>query len=166
MRIYYRNFLIRDWQPGDRDAAFHLVSSVLTEYGLQPEPQGCDRDLCEVEQSYWQTGGEFWVVEQHSNLVGTAGYYPAQRGVAAVELRKMYLLPAIRGQGLGRFLLYQLEAAIASRGFQQIWIETSSKLVEAIGLYESSGYQPSSGTETKRCDRVYLKELQVHLKRA
>jgi GNAT superfamily N-acetyltransferase len=39
--------------------------------------------------------------------------------VIAVEIRKMYLLPSARGLGLGKYLLQQLEKAIASRGFQQ-----------------------------------------------
>ncbi|HEY9883346.1 MAG TPA: GNAT family N-acetyltransferase, partial [Thermosynechococcaceae cyanobacterium] len=76
-----------------------------------------------------------------------------------VEIRKMYLLPAARGQGLGRFLLQTLEAAIATRHFEQIWIETASVLTEAVKLYETSGYQPATGVETERCDRVYLKVL-------
>jgi putative acetyltransferase len=69
----------------------------------------------------------------------------------------MYLSPPLRGQGLGKYLLQQLEKAIADRGFQEIWIETASVLKEGVKLYESSGYQPATGVETKRCDRVYVK---------
>jgi putative acetyltransferase len=71
----------------------------------------------------------------------------------------MYLLPAFRGKGLGRYLLQQLEAAIAVREFQEIWLETASVLTEAIELYEKSGYQPATGVETARCDRVYVKKI-------
>jgi putative acetyltransferase len=68
--------------------------------------------------------------------VGTAGYRPTSRGDRAVELRKMYLLPQARGQGLGRYLLNTMEAAIGQRGFTDIWLETASVLKEAVGLYE------------------------------
>ncbi|MHC5833730.1 MAG: GNAT family N-acetyltransferase, partial [Nostoc sp.] len=81
------------------------------------------------------------------------------RGEKAVEIRKMYLLPSIRGLGLGKYLLQQLEVAIAARGFGQIWIETASVLVEAVKLYESNGYTPATKVETPRCDRVYVKSL-------
>ncbi len=157
--IFYRDFLIRGWQPGDRTPVAKIIGSVLAEYGLGWEPTGADRDVLQVEECYQSTGGEFWVVEQHGKLVGTAAYYPIHRGTRAVEIRKMYLLPVARGQGLGRFLLEQLEGAIAARGFEQIWIETASVLQEAVKLYESNGYQPASGVETKRCDRVYVKFL-------
>jgi putative acetyltransferase len=157
--ISYQNFHIRSWQPSDRELAAEVIRTVLAEYGLGWEPEEADGDVLAVERCYQQVGGEFWVVEQDRRIVGTAGYYPVQRGQQAVELRKMYLLPVVRGQGLGRFLLQQLEAAIAGRGFQQIWIETASVLAEAVKLYESSGYRPAAGVETARCDRVYVKDL-------
>jgi len=159
MKSRYRDFLIRDWHEADRTSAIAVISSVLAEYGLQWEPKGADRDVVEVEKYYLQTGGEFWVVEYQNQLVGTAAYYPISRGENAVEIRKMYLLPAVRGQGLGKFLLQQLESAIASRNFQQIWVETATVLKEAVKLYESNGYQPATGVETPRCDRVYVKYL-------
>lgn len=159
MKNYYQDFLIRDWLESDRTRATEVISYVLSEYGLGWEPNGADRDVLRVEEYYLATGGEFWVIEHQSQLVGTGAYYPINRGEKAVEIRKMYLLPSIRGLGLGKYLLQQLEAAIADRGFGQIWIETASVLVEAVKLYESNGYTPATGVETTRCDRVYIKLL-------
>lgn len=155
----YRDFVIRSWQPADRQAAITLICSVLEEYGLTCEPAGTDRDAVEVEAYYWQSGGAFWVVEQDQTVLGTAGYYPVERGEQAVEIRKMYLLPGARGRGLGRYLLRSLENDIQQRGFQRIWIETSSVLQAACQLYETAGYLPATGIETPRCDRIYLKNL-------
>ncbi len=157
MKTIYRNFLIRDWQPHDRTLAAELIQSVLTEYGLTAEPAAADHDVFQVEDAYWRTGGEFWVVEWQGRLVGTAAFYPVSRGQQAVEIRKMYLLPESRGQGLGTFLLQTLEQVISDRGFQQIWVETASRLKEAVKLYERSGYQITTGVETARCDRIYTK---------
>jgi putative acetyltransferase len=157
--VNYRGFLIRPWKKRDRTAAAEIIRSVLAEYGLGWEPEGADQDVLEVEGFYQATGGAFWVIEKQGHLVGTGGYYPVNRGQSAVEIRKMYLLPEVRGQGLGRYLLQELEQAIAARGFQVIWIETASVLVEAIKLYESSGYQAATGGETARCDLVYVKFL-------
>jgi putative acetyltransferase len=159
MKTYYKDFLIRTWTPNDREAAASVIRDALAEYGLSWEPSGADRDVLEIEASYIAVGGEFWVIEQQGQVVGTAAYYPVERGEKAVEIRKMYLSPAVRGKGLGKYLLQELEKAIANRGFQEIWIETASVLKEAVKLYESSGYQPATGVETKRCDRIYLKPL-------
>ncbi len=157
MNTQDHNFLIRDWLPQDRQQVIDLIASVLTEYGLGSEPQGADRDVYEVEKYYQQTGGEFWVIEQNQQLIGTAGFYPIKRGNRAVEIRKMYLLPEARGKGLGKFLLLQLEQIIKQKGFKEIWIETASVLKEAVQLYEHSGYEPTTGVETQRCDLVYRK---------
>ncbi len=159
MRNHYRDFLIRNWEESDRTRAAEVISYVLSEYGLGWEPNGADRDVVQVEEYYLATGGEFWVIEHQSQLVGTGAYYPIHRGEKAVEIRKMYLLSSVRGLGLGKYLLQQLEAAIADRGFQQIWIETASVMVEAVKLYESNGYNLTTGVETTRCDRVYVKSL-------
>lgn len=159
MQIRYREFEIRKWQPSDRQPAIDLIRSVLMEYGLDFEPDGADWDVWDVERAYHATGGQFWVVEQAGQLVGTAAFYPVQRGHQAVEIRKMYLARAAREQGLGRFLLQTLEATIAQFGYQQIWIETASVLKEAVLFYERNGYEPSTGVETERCDRVYVKHL-------
>lgn len=162
----YKDFLIRDWQAKDRLEAAELIHSVLSEYGLGWEPDGADRDVLQVEECYFHTGGEFWVIESQNQLVGTGAYYPIERGKNAVEIRKMYLLSQARGCGLGKYLLQQLETVIASRGFEQIWIETASVLAEAVKLYERHGYKPATGVETERCDRVYLKLLGRDLRKS
>lgn len=159
MRKAYQDFVIRPWQPSDHQPAADVIHAVLTEYGLGWEPDGADQDVLNVESCYLDKGGEFWVIEQAGILVGTGAYYPIPRGHHAVEIRKMYLLPAVRGRGLGKFLLTELETAIAARGFAEIWIETASVLQEAVQLYEQQGYQPATGVETARCDRVYCKTI-------
>lgn len=164
----YREFTIRPWQPRDRAAAADVIRQVLEEYGLPWEPEIADRDVIAVEAHYQQRGGEFWVVERRhppqgsdaAEIVGTGAYYPLPRSQgAAVEIRKMYLLPAARGHGLGRYLLAQLERAIAARGFAEILVETASVLTEAVRLYERNGYEPVPEVETARCDRAYVKRL-------
>lgn len=158
----YREFIVRNWQPRDRQAAAGVIKTVLEEYGLPWQPEVADWDVIEVEEAYLQVGGEFWVVEQDGTTVGTAAYQPIARGQNAVEIRKMYLLPEVRGKGLGRYLLLELEKAIAIKDYQEIWIETASILKEAVELYECNGYQAAEGVETARCDLVYLKRLHQH----
>lgn len=179
----YREFVIRAWQPGDRQAAAQLIGEALQEFGLAWEPEGADRDALAVEHYY--RDGAFWVAEQAGTLVATAGFHPIQRGRKAVEIRKMYLMPAARRRGLGRFLLQRLEAEIARRGFEQIWLETATALSGAVAFYESMGYRfprasdlqpeghevseqnlalqtscdPAGLIETERCDRIYIKQI-------
>ncbi|NES07384.1 MAG: GNAT family N-acetyltransferase, partial [Okeania sp. SIO2F4] len=50
MKKYYREFLIRNWQPNDRKIAANIIGSVLAEYNLNWEPKGADKDVLEVEK--------------------------------------------------------------------------------------------------------------------
>jgi putative acetyltransferase len=159
MQEKYQSFTIRDWRTEDRGAAAGVIKTVLEEYGLPWQPGLADRDVIEVEEAYLRVGGEFWVVEQDTVIVGTAAYQPITRGNQAVEIRKMYLLPEVRSLGLGRYLLQALEKAIALQDYQEIWLETATILKEAVKLYERNGYKPATGVETARCDLVYLKRL-------
>lgn len=159
MHEKYQSFTIRDWRPEDRASAAGVIKTVLEEYGLPWQPELADRDVIEVEDAYLNAGGEFWVVEQDTVIVGTAAYQPIARGKNAVEIRKMYLLPEIRSKGLGKYLLLELEKAIAIQNYQEIWLETVTILKEAVELYERNGYEPAEGVETARCDLVYFKRL-------
>jgi putative acetyltransferase len=156
----YLNYTIRSWQPDDRQAAADVIKNALAEYGLGWEADGADRDVLEVEEYYLARGGEFWVVEDRGEIIGTSAYYPyPHRGDKAVEIRKMYLESKVRGKGLGTYLLGALERSILARGYDEIWIETASILTAAVKLYEANGYQPATGVETLRCDLIYVKDL-------
>lgn len=81
-------------------------------------------------------------------LVGWEGDRPVACGGvcrydgATAELRRMYVLPAERGRGLSHGLLAALEAQARSLGYDALRLETGDRQLEAIGLYQSSGYAP------------------------
>lgn len=60
---------------------------------------------------------------------------------ARAELKRMYVVPERRGVGLGRRLLVELEAHAARLGYGGIVLETGDRQAEAVGLYESFGYE-------------------------
>jgi ribosomal protein S18 acetylase RimI-like enzyme len=49
--------------------------------------------------------------------------------------------PAVRGLGLGRRLLYELEDRARTRGVRLMRLETKNELSEAIRMYKTSGYR-------------------------
>jgi GNAT superfamily N-acetyltransferase len=64
-------------------------------------------------------------------------------GAAAVaEIKRMYVVPAARGAGHARVVLAELERTAAEAGVEVLVLETGLRQPEAIGLYESSGYEP------------------------
>jgi ribosomal protein S18 acetylase RimI-like enzyme len=57
------------------------------------------------------------------------------------EVKRMWVAPTVRGLGLGRRLLAELEATAAARGVRALRLETNEALAEAIALYRSAGYR-------------------------
>ena len=57
-----------------------------------------------------------------------------------VELKRMYVVDGMRGRGLARRVLAELERRAAGAGARQIVLETGPRQPEAIQLYRSSGY--------------------------
>jgi putative acetyltransferase len=57
------------------------------------------------------------------------------------ELKRMYVQPGARGQGVARRLLGQLESAAHARGCRLLKLETGPYQPEAIALYGRSGYE-------------------------
>ena len=57
------------------------------------------------------------------------------------ELKRMFVVPEARGRGLGRRLLVELEAEAQRLGYHALVLETGDRQPEAVGLYESSGYE-------------------------
>ena len=159
MNKSWQDFLIRDWQEGDRLSSAAVVQQVLEEFDVPWEPERADKEVFDIETYYWQTNGEFWVIEEAGEIVGTAAYHPISRGNKAVEIRKVYLLAPARGKGLGKYLMAQLEEVISAKGYQQVWVETITRFQAAKHIYESTGYRAATDVETERCDLVFVKDL-------
>ncbi|WP_203756738.1 GNAT family N-acetyltransferase [Cellulomonas chitinilytica] len=56
------------------------------------------------------------------------------------EVKRVWVDPRVRGQGLARRLLVELEAHARDRGVRTLRLETNETLREAVALYRSSGY--------------------------
>ena len=136
-----------------------LVYGVLKEYDLKPDPGATDIDLKDIEQSYFERGGAFYVLEEEDGaIIASYGLYLIDKQTC--ELRKMYLHNAHRGKGLGKLLLEDALAKARQIGFKRMTLETASVLKEAISLYKSYGfveYKPEH--MSSRCDQAFMLEL-------
>lgn len=83
--------------------------------------------------------GVFLVVRDGERAVACGGI--ARFDESRAELKRMYVLPGLRGQGLGRRVLVELEAEARRLGYRAVVLETGDRQREALGLYESFGYQ-------------------------
>jgi GNAT superfamily N-acetyltransferase len=57
------------------------------------------------------------------------------------EIKRMYVAPAARGQGVARGVLHELEAEARRLGAPRMILETGNKQVEALALYRREGFE-------------------------
>lgn len=80
------------------------------------------------------------------------------------EVKRMYVVPQARGQGLARRILRALEDSARTAGRIRMVLETGTPLPEAMALYTSSGYErtanfgPYRGYSDSRCFAKPLRE--------
>ena len=61
-------------------------------------------------------------------------------GDGVAEVKRMYVVPSVRGQGVSKAVLTALEAAARERGWTTLRLETGPLQPEAVGLYTGAGY--------------------------
>lgn len=70
--------------------------------------------------------------------VGCVSYRPLEAGVA--EVKRLWVDPMARGQGLARKLMQAIEARAREAGYTRMKLDTNSALSAAIALYRDMGW--------------------------
>ena len=78
------------------------------------------------------------VAYENDEPVGCGAFKPFNE--EAVEIKRMYVPPALRGKGIASFILNSLEAWAKENGYKKSILETGLKQPEAIALYKKNGY--------------------------
>ena len=97
------------------------------------------RSISATEDEMSPPAGLFLMATLHGEPVG-CGALKFHRGAPA-EIKRMWVASGVRGLGLGRRLLAELEARAAAHGARTVRLETNRTLDEAISLYRTAGYR-------------------------
>jgi putative acetyltransferase len=84
-------------------------------------------------------GVAFFVIRQAGQPAGCGGVQLF--GTEYGEVKRMYVRPQYRGQGLAKRILDHLAAHARQSGVTLLRLETGSNLADAIGLYERYGFE-------------------------
>ncbi len=83
--------------------------------------------------------GVFLVARSCGQALGCGALKSGKNGIG--EIKRMWVAPGARGQGVGRRLLEALEAHARQLGLAVLHLETNRTLHEAQALYRRHGYQ-------------------------
>ncbi len=98
-----------------------------------------DRSIPADDDDLTPPAGLLLVATLHGDPVGCGALKLHTEGWA--EVKRMWVSPTVRGLGLGRRLLAELESQAAAHGMRTLRLETNRALTEAIGLYRAAGYR-------------------------
>jgi GNAT superfamily N-acetyltransferase len=85
--------------------------------------------------------GAFVVAYAADTPVGCGAVRVIDAGVA--EIKRMYVVPRVRGRGIARRMLERLEGEARALGVTKLMLETGTQQPEAIALYSNTGFSPT-----------------------
>jgi putative acetyltransferase len=107
----------------------------------------------ELLATYPEPGATHFRLDPDEVAAGRGGFFVAWEGGRAVgcgavrridertaELKRMYVRPEERGRGISRALLTALEDEARRLGLSRVCLETGTRQLAALALYERSGF--------------------------
>jgi putative acetyltransferase len=129
---------IRPLLPGDDATAFRTLNEEWITRHFTLEAKDVET-LGDPVNSILRKGGYIFMVYADAEAVGCVALISVGNGV--YELSKMAISPHLRGHGLGRRLLQHAIAQARRIGARSLFLGSSTKLADAVHLYESVGFR-------------------------
>ena len=132
-----KSLLFRMFKSGDEDAFRELNEAWIRQY-FAIEPKDLEV-LGDPVRHILDHGGEIVMAVLDEKPVGCCALLAMPE--RSFEIGKMAVVEECRGQGIGRALLAHAIRRGHERGAKRLYLETSTKLPNAIHLYESQGFR-------------------------
>ena len=159
--------IIRMIEERDNATIANVIRTTLAEFGANhPGTVYYDEATDWLFQGFNETPRSiYFIAEKRGKVVGGGGIFPSP-GLPehTCELVKMYLLPEVRGIGLGRKIIKECIAFAQKSGYQNIYLETMPELQKAMSTYEKFGFKyidhPMGNTGHFGCDLWMLGRIE------
>jgi putative acetyltransferase len=121
----------------------NFLKKTFEEYDIRLPDDYTFSDIENLEEEYLNSNGEFFVFIREQNIIGFFALRPSSNN--QIELKRLYLTASERGRGLGKYLLELALKKARRSGHHRIYLETTSKFIEAVGLYRKYGFKTNAG---------------------
>ena len=121
----------------DAPVAQALIAALNAELSQRYPEAGANHFRLDAEE-VGPGRGEFLVAYQGEDAVG-CGAFRRLDGETA-EIKRMYVVPELRGRGIGRAVIEALERQARALGVARLVLETGVRQPQAIALYRRAGF--------------------------
>jgi putative acetyltransferase len=129
--------IFRPFQPGD-EAAFRELNEAWIRQFFSIEAKDIEV-LGNPVEHILRPGGEIVMAVLGDRVIGCCALLTMADG--GFEIGKMAVAGECRGRGIGKQLLANVVERAREIGARRLYLETSTKLPNAIHLYESQGFR-------------------------
>ncbi|RYG42474.1 MAG: GNAT family N-acetyltransferase [Chitinophagaceae bacterium] len=139
--------IIRSIGEADNVHIARIIRDTLAEFGAnKPGTVYFDDTTDDLYKLFQMPRSVYYIALAGNEIVGGAGIFPTP-GLPAdtCELVKMYLLPHVRGMGLGRKLIEKCLAFAEEAGYRNVYLETMPELKQALQVYKKLGFEYLAG---------------------
>jgi putative acetyltransferase len=124
----------------DLDAVRDLILAHVQVRATTPGVEYMRADALSLPGRFSTPRGGLWLARIGDAAAGCVALRPLDDGAA--EVKRMYVDPAWRSQGVGRALLVALIAGARARGYRVLRLGTLHDMTPAQALYRSLGFVP------------------------
>jgi len=134
--------LARPQSEEDWRRARQLIEEYAASLNLDLSFQNFAHELEHLASEYAPPTGAFFLAEEKGSCVGCVGLRRFSDGIG--EIKRLYIIPAARGRGVGRLLAEGIVAAGKKLGYSRLLLDTLPSMREAQSLYGSLGFKPTA----------------------
>jgi len=129
--------------PAESQEDFHQVKSLFSEYasllGFDLSFQNFEEELANLPGEYSTPTGALLLARDRDAV---AGCVALRRLIDdTCEMKRLYVRPAFRRNGIGRALSIAIMELARKRGYNRMRLDTAGSMKEAIQLYHSLGFK-------------------------
>ncbi|KAL2352683.1 acetyltransferase [Cryomyces antarcticus] len=126
----------------DLEAIVCLFRAYAVSLGIDLSFQDFETEMAAMPGKYAYPGGELLLARNLEGMaVGCVGLRPIAPA-GCCEMKRLYIVPAGRGLGIGKALVKAVVEVAGSLGYREIRLDTLPSMVEAISLYTNAGFAP------------------------
>jgi putative acetyltransferase len=126
----------REWEQAQR-----LVREYAASLNVDLSFQNFDHELQHFTTEYAPPTGAFILAGDADQYVACIGLRQFAAGIG--EIKRLYVVPAARGLGLGRLLVERIIVVAREVGYGSLLLDTLPFMKEAQSLYVALGFKPT-----------------------
>lgn len=132
--------LIAGFREADRAELVVLLRAYETSLGIKLDFQSFAEELDALPGEYVPPDGALILARRARTLVGCVCVRAYDRAGGIAEMKRLYIVPDVRGSGLGRRLALAAIESARRAGYRAIRLDTLPSMVQAQALYTALGF--------------------------